>query len=145
VLGGLVPITQKHSIVCDDVRQEITQKWLIIGMYTPDMTVPQIPFVVPSIAFFVWLESDRPGNFPFRMKLEHLESGKALAEGMGVMQFAKPGQGVSMIRFGGLQFTTPGAYVFSIQFDGQAERLLTQFSVLLVVPPMQVGVQPQRG
>lgn len=139
-----MPIIQKHAIVCDDVRMENTGKWIIIGMYTPDMAVPQIPIVLPSITFFNWLESDRPGNFPFRMKLEQLESGTVLAEGMGGMQFARPGVGISVIRFGGIQISQPGAYVYSMTFDGQPERLLTQFSIILGMPP-QVGIQPQRG
>jgi Family of unknown function (DUF6941) len=138
-----MPIIQKHAIVCDDARQENNGKWILIGMYTPDMQVPQIPFVLPTLTFFAWLESDRPGSFPFRIKLEHLESGASMAEGMGVMQFAKPGIGVSTIRFGGLQFSSPGAYVFSIQFDGQPDRLLTQFSVILAAP-QQPGMQQQR-
>jgi hypothetical protein len=139
-----MPITQKHAIVCDDVRMENNGKWIIIGMYTPDMAVPQIPIVLPSLTFFAWLESDRPGNFPFRMKLEQLESGNVLAEGMGAMQFQKPGVGISVIRFGGIQISQPGAYVYSMTFDGQSDRLLTQFSVILGMPP-QPGQHPQRG
>jgi hypothetical protein len=140
-----MPITQRHSIVCDDVRQESNGKWILVGMYTPDMSVPQIPFVLPQLSFFSWLESDGMGNFPFRMRLEHLESGRVLVEGMGGMQFQRPGTGISVVRFGGLQFQNPGAYVFSMQFDGQPERLLTQFSVILnvpTVPPM--GFQAPR-
>ena len=133
-----MPITQKHSVVCDDVRQENNGKFIFIGVYTPDMTVPQIPVVLPTITFFSWIESDRPGNFPFRMRLEHLESGGALVEGMGVVQFPKPGPGIAMVRFGGVKFSNPGAYVYSMQFDGQSDRLLTQFSVIL-------GTIPQPG
>jgi len=139
-----MPITQKHAIVCDDVRMENTGKWIIIGMYTPDMTVPQIPVVLPTITFFSWLESDRPGNFPFRMRLEQLESGTVMAEGMSVMQYARPGLGISVVRFGGLTFSSPGAYVYSMQFDGQPDRLLTQFSVILGVPPQGLMQPPRR-
>ena len=138
-----MPITQKHSIVCDDVRMENNGKWLIIGMYTPDLAVPQIPVVLPTISFFSWLESDRPGNFPFRMKLEQLESGTVMAEGMSVMQYARPGLGISVVRFSGLTFSSAGAYVYSMQFDGQPDRLLTQFSVILAVPPQGI-MQPHR-
>lgn len=139
-----MPITQKHAIVCDDVRQEIGGKWILIGVYTPDMTVPQIPFVLPTLSFFVWLESDRPGSFPFRMRLAPLESGTPIAEGIGMMQFARPGIGISVIRLGGIRLSTPGAHVFSIRFDGQADELLTQFSVILNVPPIAAQTQLPR-
>lgn len=133
-----MPITQKHAIVCDDFRQENSGKFIIIGMYTPDMQVAQLPVMLPTLTLFAWLESDRPGNFPFRFRLEHLETGKALAEGMGMMAFNKPGPGVTAIRIGGIQIASPGAYTFILQFDGQSERLLTQFSVIFNVnPPIQ--------
>lgn len=138
-----MPITQKHVIMCDDVRREDNGKFIIIGMYTPDLAVPQIPFIMPTISFFAWLESDRPGSFPFRMRLENLESGQALTEGMGMMQFAQQGVGVTLIRFGGVQFTRPGAHVFSISVEGQSERLLTQFSVILAIPQQPMGGQPR--
>jgi hypothetical protein len=130
-----MPVTQKFSLMCDEVRREDNGKFIIVGAYTPDMAITQIPFVMPILTFFVWLESDRPGNFPFRLKLEHLESGKTLAEGMGMMGFPKPGAGVSAIRLGGIQFASPGPYMFSLQFEGQPEKLLTQFSVILNVAP----------
>ncbi len=128
-------ITQRFSVVCDDVRQENNGKYIIVGMYTPDMAVSQLPFVLPILTFLVWLESDRPGGFPFRMKLEHLETGKVLADGMGMANFQKPGVGISAIRLGGIQFSSPGAYTFSMQFDGQPEKLLTQFAVILNIAP----------
>lgn len=137
-----MPITQKHSIVCDDVRQENNGKFFIIGMYTPDMAVPQIPIVLPSITFFGWIHSDRPGTFPFRMKLEHLESGRIVQQGMGALNFARPGDGISLVRFGGIQLISQGAYVFSMDIDGQSDRLMTQFSVLLNLPA-QAPIQPQ--
>ena len=142
-----MPIIQKHVIMCDDVRQENNGKFMLIGMYTPDIAVPQLPFVMPSLAFFSWLESDRLGAFSFRMKLEHLESGQALVEGMGMMQFPRPGVGVSVVRFGGISFTQPGAYVFSMTFEGQSDRMLTQFSVTLqsTLPALgQLPAPPQR-
>jgi hypothetical protein len=134
-----MPITQKHSIVCDDARQENNGKWILIGMYTPDMAVPQIPIVLPSIAFFGWIHSDRPGSFSFRMKLEHLESGRVVQQGMGSLNFPKPGDGISLVRFGGIQLISQGAYVFSMDIDGQSDRLMTQFSVLLNLPAQASG------
>ncbi len=133
-----MPITQKFSLICDEVRQEINGKFLILGMYTPDLAVVSIPFVAPTLTFLSWLESDRPGQFQFRLKLSHLESGATLAEGMGGVGFAKAGTGMVPVRLVGITFSSPGPYTFSIQFDGQ-EALITHFSVLLVPQPQQAG------
>jgi hypothetical protein len=130
-----MPITQKFSIVCDEVRQENTGKFIILGMYTPDVGVGQIPYVAPVLTFLLWLESDRPGQFQFRMKLTHLESGVILAQGMGNVGFAKAGSGIVPVRLLGIPFSSPGAYTFAVQFDDQ-EALITHFSVILVSPTM---------
>ena len=93
-------IQAKYVLVCDEVRREENGKFIILGLYTPDLSVPQIPFVTPAITFFMYLESDRSGTFRFSVKLEHLESGQSLADGMGQMEFRGPGMGAAPVRFG---------------------------------------------
>jgi hypothetical protein len=134
-----MPITQKFSLVCDEVRQENNGKFFILGMYTPDLAVGSIPFVAPTLTFLSWLESDRPGNFQFRLKLSHLESGATLAEGMGGVGFAKAGTGLVPVRLLGVPFSSPGPYTFTIQFDGQ-EALITHFSIILAPQAPQAGL-----
>jgi hypothetical protein len=139
-----MPITQKFSLVCDEVRQENNGKFLVVGMYTPDMTVTSIPYVAPTLTFLSWLESDRPGQFQFRMRLAHLESGASLAEGMGGIGFAKAGVGIVPVRFLGVPFSNPGPYTFTMQFDGQ-DALITHFSVTLVPQAVTGGFMGQGG
>ena len=38
-----MPLNQKYILVCDDVRREDTGKQLIIGLYTPNVVVTQLP------------------------------------------------------------------------------------------------------
>ncbi len=127
--------SQRFSVMCDEVRQEINGKLFVIGMYTPDMAVAQLPFVAPTLTFLLWLESDTPGNFQFQMTLNHLESGRVVAQGMGGVQIARPGVGITPIRMTGVPFTAVGAYTFAVKFEGQ-EALVTHFSIILG----QVGV-----
>jgi len=58
---AVVPISHKYTLVCEDVRQEINGKFIILGLYTPDIVVFQIPTMLPSLTFFQCLESGRPG------------------------------------------------------------------------------------
>lgn len=136
--------TARYILACDQVRREDNGKFIIIGLYTPDMAVQQIPFAMPTLAFFMCLESDRPGNFQFRMRLDHLESGRVLAEGMGGVQFNLPGLGFFPVQLGGLQFPGAGAYTLSLTFEGQREPITHQFNVLLNVPgaPGTPGMPP---
>ena len=129
-------ITSRFSIMCDEVRLENNLKFMILGMYTPDMSVPQLPFLQPVLTFLFWLEGKIPGNYSFTAKLTHLESGTVISQAMGAFGLVKPGPGIAPIRLIGLQFTQPGPYTFSLHIENEPEELLHQFSVLLVTPVM---------
>lgn len=127
-------ITHKYTLVCDDVRVENNNKLIVIGLYTGQMTVPSIPFALPTLCFFQMFESERPGQVGFRATLTHLDSGKNLATAMGMMGIPKPGNGVSIIKFGNLQISAPGTYLFSVQVNGNTDPITTTFDVVLLLP-----------
>jgi hypothetical protein len=132
-------INARYVLVCDEVRQENNGKYLVIGLYTPDMAIPQIPFLLPSVTFVVALESDRPtNNLQIRFALQHLESGQDVAAGMGAIAFPKPGVGISPINLRNLQLPNAGTYVFSMNIEGRTDPITATFSVILV-PPQQQG------
>ena len=126
-------ITQRYMLLCDDVRKEDNGKMLLLGVYTPDMTVPQLPFVAPTLAFFFCLEADRPGNWSTKFKLQHMETGQVVFEGMGGIGFPKVGAAVNFIKFGNVQFVSAGSYVFSLDIEGQ-EPIVNTFNVIMVIP-----------
>jgi hypothetical protein len=128
-------ISAKFSIMCDEVRMENNGKFLIIGMYTPDMSVTQLPFVVPVLTFLFWLEGRIPGNYQFNARLTHLESGTVVTQAMGAFGLVKPGPGLAPIRLVGVQFSQPGPYTFSLQVQNE-EEILHNFVVLLITPVM---------
>jgi hypothetical protein len=142
-----VAINQKYILVCDEVRQENNGKFMVIGLYTPDMTLPQIPFVLPSLTFFIALDSDRPGTHQCRISLQHLETGQVLAQGMGGFGFLRPGLATFPIKFNNVQIMGAGAYTFSLTIDGERDPITTSFNVILNVAPQgQQGfpLPPQR-
>ena len=132
-------ITAKYVLLCDEVRVENNGKLMLLGVYTPDMSVPQLPFVVPSLTFFVALESDRPGTVQVRFAVQLLDSGQSLAEGMGATAFARPGMGIMPIQLRNFPIQCAGTYVFSLTFEGQRDPITHSFNVILA-PPQQVGM-----
>lgn len=124
-------ITHKFTLICDDVRQENNGKFIAIGIYSSNMTVPQFPFALPYLTFFMFINSDRAGNFPFRMHLENMENGQRLVEGMGMMGVQRPGLGASAMRVGPLQFQAAGTYNFVVTIDGEREPIITSLEVSL--------------
>jgi len=135
-------ITAKYILVCDDFRREDNGKFIIIGLYTPDMVVPQIPFVMPTLTFFMNLESDRPGNFGFRIRIQHQDSGTFMGQGMGMIPVQNPQAPIIMpIKIGGVVFNAIGLYGVSLEIDEQREPIVTTFNVQLGA----VGGAPQPG
>lgn len=131
-------ITHRYTLVCDEVRQENNGKFIVIGLYTPNMSVPQIPFTIQSLTFFMFVNADRPGNVPFRMRLERMETGQRLVEGMGVMGVQRPGPGASPIRIGPLQFQAAGTYNFVVDIEGEREPIVTSFDLIIMPQPQQI-------
>ena len=124
--------TAKYVLVCDEVRKEDNGKLIIIGLYTPDIAVPQIPFTFPALTFVIALEADRPAEHQLQVTLGPLESGRPLAQAMGMMQIRQPGMGTSILRFGNLRIEQVGGYSFSVRLDSNSEPFIVHnFNVIL--------------
>lgn len=137
-----MPIQHRYTLMCDDVRQEINGKFLLIGVYTPNISVPQLPFLMPTLTFFQTLESDRPGAWGVRLRLQHLETGHNVAEGMGQINFQRPGSGINPIRLQNVMFNAAGTYNFVLEINGQGEPIIVPFDVVLAPPGMPGGPIP---
>lgn len=125
-------ITHKYTLLCDEIRQENNGKFLILGLYTPDIAVPAIPFALPFLSFFTYLETDAPGTWDITFRLTHGTS--LLAGGSGKMVVGKAGVVAIPLRLGPLQLPSAGEYTFTLEIVGMAEPIISTFQVLLNVP-----------
>src|SRR5437016_2130339 len=96
-------ISQKSTIMCDEIRREDNGKLLLIGVYQDAMLSSQFPFVLPGLTFLMKLESDRPGSWSLRMRLQHLDSGEKLVEALGAITFQRPGPGMNPVKLPPIQ------------------------------------------
>jgi hypothetical protein len=130
-------LTHKYTIICDDVRQENNGKFLILGMYLGNITVSQLPFALPTLTFFQWLEADRLGGYTLRIQLQNLETGKVLAKAIVMMEVnqapSMPAVTLNIPKFGNVQFDRAGSYTLSVQIDGQPDQIMIPFDVVLNV------------
>ena len=136
-----MPITQKYTLICDDVRQEVTGKLIIVGLYMGTITVPQIPAQLPGLTIFQVFDSDRIGALQFRMRIQNLDNGQTVAEAMGMMNIPRPGIGVAPIRFAPVQFTAVGSYNVVTTIENESP-IIVQFDVVLQQQPQQQFMQP---
>jgi hypothetical protein len=129
-----MPITHKYTLMCDEMRREDNGKLLLIGVYQDVILASQFPFALPGITFYMKIESDRPGSWSVRMRLEHLDSGEKMLEALGAITFQRPGPGINPIRLPPIQFKAPGVYHFVLEVEGQPDPILYEFSVGLHIP-----------
>jgi hypothetical protein len=132
----------KHSytLVCDEVRQENNGKYLVIGLYTGPIAVPQIPIGL-GLTFAHFLAADRPGRFSVKIRAEHLETGRRLVEGQGQIVVNAPGTVLAPMRVP-LQVDAEGAYHFIAEIDGEREPIITPFSVNIIRQQNFPGMMP---
>ena len=133
-------ITHRYTLVCDEVRREDNGKLLLIGVYQHIILVPQFPATFP-LTFVQALESDRPGNWSVRMRLQHLETGQRIMEGMGALTFQKPGFAFNPVRLPPVQFQASGTYHFVIEVENQPEPIIYEFALALRGAHGQAGQQ----
>ncbi|MBZ5550465.1 MAG: hypothetical protein LAO22_21320 [Acidobacteriia bacterium] len=135
-------IKHKYTLICDDVRREDNGKLIIIGVYQKVIALPQIPFILPSLTFFQVLESDRPGMWSVKIRIQHLESGKNLIDGAGQIGFQQVGEGINSLRFGNVSLVAPGSYNFVMEIEKQEnDPIVVPFEVALNIPQ---PIQPYR-
>ena len=138
-------ITYKYSVMCDQVRREDNGKWLLLGVYEDSMGLPQLPTPLPGLTFFMRLESDRLGVWNARVRLEHLESGRKLFEGMAILNFQRPGSGMVPVPTPPFQIDSVGVYNFVMEIQGQEhDPIIHPFSVVLNTQRPPVGGQPNQ-
>jgi hypothetical protein len=64
----LGPLKITSCIICEDVRQEISKKFMLIGVYSGDILTKRIPSQVP-LTFYLELTSDELGEREFFVRL----------------------------------------------------------------------------
>jgi hypothetical protein len=126
-------ITHKYTLVCDDIRQENTGKFILVGLYTGQIGIPHVPLTLPSLSFFQVFECDRPGNFSFRIRLDHMETGQHVLEGMGMINVLKPGVGVAPVRFGPLPVPAFGTYSLVVTVENEPP-IIFHFDFIMAQP-----------
>lgn len=133
-----------YTLMCDEVRQENNGKLILLGLYTPNITIASLPAVLPSLTFLTFLKSDHVGVFAQKVNLQGLESGKIIASATMMIEVRQiPGQNppwpvLSAVNLRNIMFSEAGTYTFTLTLEGESDPIVHQFDVLLNLPT-QVG------
>ena len=75
-------MTQSRTVIaqfCDDVRQEIGNKFSLMGCYGTDLYVPSFPITLPKLCVFVHVRTPREQPFR-RLTLRLMRGAEVLSE-----------------------------------------------------------------
>lgn len=129
IAGETMSTKPRYVLICDEVRKEETGKFILIGVYTPDIHVPKVPATLQSLTFFVCIDMPNPGEKKFAVELRP-PSGKAIATGNGGFVANQRGPAYIPLRFLNLTFPEAGAYEFWLTPEGE-NRMSESFRVLV--------------
>jgi hypothetical protein len=59
----------KTVVICDDVRRELNNKEILIGVYSGSVTVPSYPALI-RLSFWFEIESTKIGAYHWAVKIE---------------------------------------------------------------------------
>jgi hypothetical protein len=133
-------LIHKYTLLCDEVRQENNGKYIVLGLYTPDIVVPALPFVLPSLSFFCVFDSDVAGQVDFNARLSARDNRIAAAGGQVVL--VNPGILALPLRLGPVQLQADGEYLFVFESSSLDEPAVHRFRVI-VRPPVVGGGQQE--
>jgi hypothetical protein len=92
-----------------------------------------IPFVLPTLTFLQCFDTDRPGDYYLKVKLQSLDSGRTISEAMVPLKNVNVGSPVvNIVKFGNVQFGNSGAYQLVVTVDDSRDPVIVPFDVVLM-------------
>ena len=68
-MSNLASINISHAIACDDIRQEVTGKYILIGVYSGNMGLPFFPNMV-TLGFWVLAKPSQKGDYDVQLRVQ---------------------------------------------------------------------------
>lgn len=134
----MVPDLQM-SVLCDDVRQERTGKFILIGLFDV-IGMPQFPAVFQRVCIVNrWCSGQ--GRFMEKTRIIGPDNGVVIAEGQGIpVQLADTEATVTNVEFFmNLKFDKEGVYWIEILIDGDLKLRYPLRVNRVAIPPMAQG------
>ena len=125
------------SLVCEEVRQEITGNMFLLGILDV-VRVPQVPITAPKLCFFNrWTAG--LGTFTECIRILAPDQTTVISKSEVKFQMKDPNLNATTVTvFGNVQFAAPGAYFVEVLVD-DVMKLRYPINLVVVPPP---GSQP---
>jgi Family of unknown function (DUF6941) len=118
-------------IICDEVRQEITGKLIVVGMYLGNIGVPKVPVALPGLSFLckwsIVAGARLGGTFqvvgPSGRTVHELETPE------GPLPESATGQLLTMVRIQPFQINEVGQHSLMFRAVGGRRKAIARFEV----------------
>jgi hypothetical protein len=128
-------INIKSALVCDDIRQEVSGKFLLIGVYTNEINFKNIP---TNFSAQFWVEAEpwiNDGDMEFEIRID-VPGKKAVRQNSLSMAVKREDLANIIVRAAGLPNKKEGYLTFWIKKKGgRWQKLLSTKIGLLNSPP----------
>jgi hypothetical protein len=109
----------RSLVVCDDIRQEVTGKEILIGVYTDTIIVPQFPAALNGLFFRVSLSIIDPSPQIYTFALVDAQGNvKARAE-QGLPENFRRSFGTIVVGVRNIKLEKPGDLTIKLGIDGE--------------------------
>lgn len=131
------------SLLCEDVRQEVTGNFIIVGVIGL-IRVPQVPIYAAKLCVFNrWVAGI--GQFTEVVRLTAPDGATVLRQNTVKFQLNDPAQAMTTVSvLQNIEFAQPGVYSLEILID-DVMKLRVPVPVMVVQPPAGQGQPPAPG
>lgn len=125
-------------MICDDIRQEVSGKFIFIGVYDGDITVPVVPITLTQLIFSSkWDTTEAPiKKFEFKLiQPNGKEIGHTFGEQPTLSPETKRRKAVVQIALSPFTIETLGEYKIEAKVNSIDYDTIASFKVILQSPP----------
>lgn len=124
-------ITFTAAILCDLVRQEISKKYIAVGIYSSAVVFPSFP-AIGTFQLLARMNSSEPGSHILKVRLLIADEENQRIE--GEMEVERPGEDWLILPIQPVQFQVPGPMV--AQYCDEKDEWKEFFRISVGRPPI---------
>lgn len=124
-----------NFLVCDEARREDNGKLLLVGIYTPDIVVKELPVILPGLCFFFTVRGLIPQkNQGVTLRLYAPSKAQLGERHFGIGEEEKTSRAYIIFRIMPFPIKDAGAYTLKLEFV-TGQTLKKTFRVILQEEP----------
>jgi hypothetical protein len=120
-------LSVNYVVVCDEIRKEDNGKYIIIGVYLDNISVPRFPFDM-TLAFWISIVPHREGEILCQWRLKHDIAGVLSSSAGKLTIYEKEKDSIVTLRR--IPVKLPQEGILSLQFREKGRR----WRILKIIP-----------